>query len=218
MSLPNQNMEFTSLTPLPASDLNKIVENVESLEAGTGFTDNININTISEKTGAAGVTIDGCPIKDKLVVGGAAQGVANSSLDTTAGDLGGVWKDWTPTLTNLAGGTLNYAKYTQIGKTVHFRLQYTLGGAGVSGNVVITLPVTSIDYLTGNYDIGLANCADTGTGNFAGVIKWVSTTTARPLVIQSGGTYASYGALSSTVPFTWASTDILTISGTYEAA
>lgn len=39
MSLPNPGMSFTPFDPLPASDLNDIVENIEALAAGTGLND-----------------------------------------------------------------------------------------------------------------------------------------------------------------------------------
>lgn len=39
MSLPNPSMSFTPLDTLPASSLNDIVENIESLAAGTGLND-----------------------------------------------------------------------------------------------------------------------------------------------------------------------------------
>lgn len=37
MPLPNPGMSFTPLDPLPASDLNDMVENIESLADGSGF-------------------------------------------------------------------------------------------------------------------------------------------------------------------------------------
>jgi hypothetical protein len=37
MPLPNPSMSFTPLDPLPASDLNDLVQNIESLADGTGF-------------------------------------------------------------------------------------------------------------------------------------------------------------------------------------
>ena len=37
MGLPNTGMSFTPFDPLPASDLNDLVENIEALAAGTGF-------------------------------------------------------------------------------------------------------------------------------------------------------------------------------------
>lgn len=39
MSLPNPGMDFTALTVLPASDLDKMVQNIESLAAGSGLDD-----------------------------------------------------------------------------------------------------------------------------------------------------------------------------------
>ena len=39
MSLPNPDMSFTPFDPLPAGDLNDLVENIESLSGGTGFED-----------------------------------------------------------------------------------------------------------------------------------------------------------------------------------
>ena len=39
MALPNLGQVFTPFDPLPASDLNDIVENVEALAAGTGLND-----------------------------------------------------------------------------------------------------------------------------------------------------------------------------------
>lgn len=39
MSLPNPSMNFTPFDPLPASDLNDLVENIEALADGTGLND-----------------------------------------------------------------------------------------------------------------------------------------------------------------------------------
>lgn len=39
MSLPNPGMSFTPLDPLPAADLNDMVENIEALADGTGLDD-----------------------------------------------------------------------------------------------------------------------------------------------------------------------------------
>ena len=40
MGLPNPSMNFTPLDPLPASDLNDLVENIEALADGSGIDDN----------------------------------------------------------------------------------------------------------------------------------------------------------------------------------
>lgn len=72
---------------------------------------------------------------------------ANNIADILANAFG-VWKDWTPTIsygggtTNPTSNTKNYAKYIQIGKTVHFSLSYSVVKG--SGNRTLTgysLPV-----------------------------------------------------------------------------
>ena len=51
MALPNLGQVFTPFDPLPASDLNDIVENVEALAAGTGLND---ASVTAEKTAFGG--------------------------------------------------------------------------------------------------------------------------------------------------------------------
>jgi hypothetical protein len=185
------------------------------------------MDVIDEETGAAGVTIDGMPIKDKLVVGGAAQGIANSSLSTTAGDIGGAWTSWTPTWTNLAVGTggnaFNTGYYVRIGKTIHFHGTATLGtsGASVSGFPSFSLPVTAstnaANALT-SLPIGLARVQDTGTTGFAGYVALTNTTTAAVIVYSATTTYLEVLAPGTNVPMTWTAGDGIRYSGTYEAA
>jgi hypothetical protein len=146
--------------------------------------------------------------------------IKNADLSITSGEPGGVWKSWTPTFTNLSGGTLNYAKYTQIGKTVHFRFKYTLGGAGVSGSVTFSLPVNlNADYnSTADYIHGTASLFDFGTASYIGVIRWASSSTLTIRALNAALSYAAGGDLSSSVPHTWANTDVIQVTGTYEAA
>ena len=54
MSLPNPGMSVTSNTPALASDINDIIENVESLANGTGL-DNGSISTAKLTTAAAAI-------------------------------------------------------------------------------------------------------------------------------------------------------------------
>jgi len=55
MSLPNPSMNFTPFDPLPASDLNDIVENVEALAAGTGLDDSSIVKAKLEKPHRSGL-------------------------------------------------------------------------------------------------------------------------------------------------------------------
>lgn len=164
-------------------------------------------------------------ILEGLQDGSALTGIGNANLATTAGDIGGAWKTWTPVFTGLSGGTIAYARYTQIGKTVHFRMRYVLGGAGVSGSISMTVPVTA-DSSYGasgeNRDTisGTAVFRDTSAnltvlgGSFFGNNSNANVTI---YVGNSSGTYDTPNLTTSTIPFTWASGDSITVNGTYEA-
>lgn len=190
------------------------------------------VDTINESTGGNGVTVDGLNLKDgklntadSVVESSLTDGiVSNDKLKTGAGEPGGAWDTWNPTFTNLSGGTLNYAKYKEIGNKVSFRLKYTLAGAGVSGAVDFTLPVAmhSEIYANGWTPI-LSNVVfydDNTTARALGNIYSVSGEATKVLInnIAADGTQAVGRSLSSTVPFTWAANDLLLISGEYERA
>lgn len=132
------------------------------------------------------------------------------------------WQSWTPTWTNVSGGTLNFAKYIQIGKTVHFRLKYTLGGAGVSGPIVFSTPTSINSDLTApTLDTihGDSLMFDISGGTYViGTVQWASSTTVGLFCTNATVTYTRLEGVSSTVPFTWATGDVITAVGTYEAA
>lgn len=190
-------------------------------------------DTVSEYTSANGVTVDGLNIKDgklntnnSVVAANITSGIlTNSMLSTVSGELGGAWQSWTPTLSGMFtdGDWTKTCKYIQIGKTVFYRLHLTATDATpMAGGVntgIFTLPVTSVSYGTAvREDIG--HCAlndDTGS-LYTGTVLWASTTTANLYVHNSSGTYSVVGALSSTVPFTWTTSDVVYAQGFYEAA
>ena len=186
----------------------------------------LTVDTVSEFTAANGVTVDGLNIKDgKLNTANSVVAtnitdaiITNAKLSTTTGEIGGSWQDWTPTLTNLSGGTLNFAKYMKVGKTIHFRFYYTLAGAGISGAVTISPPVTMASGMDSTHPIGVGSLLDFGTLIYQGVVLAASTTAIGIRVNNASATYTTYTQLSSTVPFTWGATDAILISGSYEAA
>jgi len=190
-----------------------------TINAPTITNPTITVDTISEFTAANGVTIDGLNIKDSAIV--TSNSVPNNALSNT-GSFGSAWAwgDWVPTLTNLSGGTLTFAKFTQEGKTIKFRLKYVLAGAGVAGAVTFTLPVTAAtQYGTSNHQIGHGILDDGGATFYQGVCYLAASTTVATIrVLNASATYGTLTALSSTIPFTWASTDVIQIQGEYEAA
>ena len=146
--------------------------------------------------------------------------VTNAKFNTAAGELGGEWQDWTPTYTNLAGGTLNYAKYTKVGKTIEFRFKYTLGGAGISGGVTVSVPSNlNAGMVASNETINASVLyTNNGVGSFPGVVRWASSSTISLFASNASATYTSTTNTSSSVPFTWGTGDILSVAGSYEAA
>jgi len=150
------------------------------------------------------------------------EAVTNAKLKTGAGEPGGAWNDWTPSWTNVSGGTLNFAKYKQIGKTVHFYLKYTLAGAGVSGTPIFSVPVElNASYAVNLRDVlnGNAIFTDASASSYVpAVIVRASQTTVGLYNLNAASTYAVLHAPTSTTPFTWANGDTIYVSGTYEAA
>lgn len=147
--------------------------------------------------------------------------VPNNSLSNTgAFSSNWSWITWSPALTNLSGGTQSYAKYTQIGKKVSFRFKYTLAGAGISGSVSFTLPVTAhADYVSEDQPVNTTVFYDAGNNDYLGGLRFATATTVNLIVTNATGTYGTLATpLSSTVPFTWGSGDYITANGEYEAA
>lgn len=200
--------DYPALTTPDDNDQLVIEDNI------AGSTKNITREDFFKGSPLPADTVDTQSMQDEIV--------ENVKLATGAGEPGGVWDSWTPTFTNLSGGTLTYAKYKQVGKTVSFRIKYILGGAGVSGGVDFTLPVAeSSDYSTAIADLqpfGNAIFRDAGTSATAGYVVWSASGKAGIRVWNASTTYLSGSALSSTLPFTWASTDEINVAGTYEAA
>lgn len=187
----------------------------------------LTVDTISEFTSTNGVNIDGVNLKDGALNTNNSVVTANitdtavtpAKLQTGTG-ASWAWQTWTPTFTNLTGGTLNYATYIQTGKIVTFKLKYTLAGAGISGSVSFTTP-TGINP-TG-YSVGLDPINSTLLFTDAsvsvtriGTLVYASTTTLAMRYISATDT--SINALGVNAPFTWAISDIIYVTGSYEAS
>lgn len=131
------------------------------------------------------------------------------------------WQAWTPTWTNVTIGDLTVtARYIQIGKTVHGRINVDINiGNSWGNNVTFTLPVTAVSaYSSFRFaPIGDVTGHDSGTGVYHGAI-----------VLDASAASASVrwfvnpvGTEIQTTPdavFVEASGDNISISFTYEAA
>jgi hypothetical protein len=139
-----------------------------------------------------------------------------TSAVLTAAELntaGGAWTTYAPTYTNfsLGNGTLAAAKYEQIGRSVHVKVEIVLGStSSVTGLIGISLPVTGAS--SGADSCGMIT--ETGTGNKVAFVIW-STTRADLYYLDAA---AAITATSATVPHTWGDTDVFRFHFTYEAA
>ena len=120
----------------------------------------------------------------------------------------GAWSLYTPTWTNLTvgNGTVN-AAYSQVGKTVHFRVGILWGTTtSASGNWYPSLPVPVVP----------------GLGSFYPVSAWMfnsspSTFNSATFVLNTYIISATAGIVSGVNPWAWGVSDRVYINGSYEA-
>lgn len=125
---------------------------------------------------------------------------------------------WTAVTANPAIGNGTWAgAFQQIGKNIDFRVVITMGSTTTygTGQWRVALPVTPKSGVRWRFSD--CEALDTGTNQYscAGVWDSVSSTI---LIFRIGGGAAADSAVTSAAPFAWGSTDMLTISGRYEAA
>lgn len=131
----------------------------------------------------------------------------------------GEWTTYTPTTTNitLGNGSLT-ARYSVIGKTVHFYIVFTLGSTSAMGSdPIFTMPFTASSNV-GTTPIGVGEAVQTGVSSNTITVRPISTTQMRPLIENASGTYVFEDLITASVPFTWGNTHVLNFSGTYEMA
>lgn len=125
------------------------------------------------------------------------------------------WQSWTPTWTNVTVGDGTHASYYQRSNgRLFFKAKFTLGStSAITGTITLTVPVAAsvTDDLSG-FDVTLS---DTGTQTYLAKTLGASTTTTAIYAQNASGTYLTPTATSSTVPHTWANTDIISLSGVY---
>lgn len=112
---------------------------------------------------------------------------------TAANFPAGAWTTWSPTITSSAGTltstTVNLARYTKMGKTVHAYVSITVVTAGTgSGYLNFTLPVTAHSGLA----LGVSGREINNTG--VSVTGNLSSTTLMSLIKYDGSTFIANGA------------------------
>lgn len=187
------------------------------------------MTTVSLTLPSDGQTIDAADVNNPF---NAIAAVINGGVDSTNITAGGVtpnsltsgtgtgwaWSSWTPTLSGLFTDAkwTKTCTYTQIGKTVHFKMKLVANNTSPmagAGDAAFTLPVTAVSFAGGdkNYVCGSGGIYDSGTTLYNALPIITSTTGG---VIRT----AIAAAMSSTVPMTWTTSDEIVVAGTYEAA
>lgn len=129
------------------------------------------------------------------------------------------WSSFTPSWSGVTVGNGTNAGYkAYAGKTTILRVEFTLGStSAITGSVILTLPDTSVTHIL-RHPLGLVTFEDNGTNYYEGIMDWASTTTAVAAYFQVTGSIITRTALSSTAPFTWATSDKILITCMYERA
>ena len=208
----------TSLADLKGGTTNQVL-------AKNSNTD-MDFKWVADATGIPATIIDA---KGDLIAGTAADtaarlavGANDSILTAASGEAtglkyAGLSTSFTPSWTNVTvGNGTNVASYTQVGKIVTVRGKLTLGStSSITGQPQFTLPITAKD---ADGAPGLIEFGDFGVAGYLGHVYFPSTTVVNFWVTTVSGTYPSWTAVSSTVPFTFGTNDLICYRFTYEAA
>jgi len=143
-------------------------------------------------------------------VAGEAFTAAQANFINTGADTG----TYTPTLTGMAIGTggtpLNTASFCYIGGVLVVEGNIQFGTSGQTFPTAPTLTLPSGYTMTTFFSarpIGNATFNDSGSGGFAGRVFAATSSTVAFNAENAAGTHSSLVALSTTVPYTWASND-----------
>lgn len=129
------------------------------------------------------------------------------------------WTAYTPTGANLTLGNGTVAgAWARAGRLIHFRASFTLGSTSAVGTApTLSIPVA---YSSGNEleTFSLLLYDASATTRYHGATSPATTTTAALYALNASATYLTRTALTATIPFTWATSDVIIMSGFYESA
>ena len=136
----------------------------------------------------------------------------------TAAELntaGGAWSTWTPTIVSWTQGNGTVvAVYEQVGRTVNCFVSIVWGTTSSGFIATVSLPKTAARIES----IGAGYIGDSAVLGYPALVVVNTTTTVSIFAHNAAATYAAATAISATIPFTFATSDFVRFSLTYEAA
>ena len=144
--------------------------------------------------------------------------VAGATL--AAADLNAIGEAETWSVTFHSGVTVGngtlVAYYQQINDVVAYSFSFTLGStSAVTGNVRVSVPVAAQDLNELALGSQCTYWDNSASRTYYGQGQKYGTTSFRPYVYQANSTNVFGAALSSSNPFTWATSDVMTVGGVY---
>jgi len=154
---------------------------------------------------------------DKTYVAGDRIYAADANLYLT--HTGGAWNSYTPAFVGLTvGNGALTGKWYRSGRLITFKVRLAFGtSTTITAAVSASLPTAYADGTEVESFSGLMFDSSVNLRFQAMTFALTTTTFGIRALALSGGHLAQVD-LSATVPFTWATGDALTVSGTYEAA
>lgn len=200
---------------MPVVDLSSYHQNPGTTSDGTKF------NNLIDAVQAA---LNGI---DHNNIAGAA-GILGSQLAAAAGIVAAQltipYSSYTPTwgATGVApalGNGVSQGRYVQVGKLVHFMMDFNPGSTSTfgTGNYTFSLPVTASVAMQGA-PLGSIYAEDLSASAFSMAFPILASSTTfnmQYVATWPTGVQALYG---QTAPWTWATGDTIWVCGTYEAA
>lgn len=135
--------------------------------------------------------------------------------------LAPVFEDWTPTLSNITEGNGTVvARYAQVGDIVICYFSFQLGSTSAIGSSPAVSPPIAVasGYFNFGHNMGVAHFRDATSSNYVGYVRLEGDDDFRFQIATVSGTYPQEANISSTVPFTWTTDDVISFCSTYEAA
>ena len=129
--------------------------------------------------------------------------------------IGDPWTTYVPTYTGISaiGNAVVSAKYLQAGKLVIGEVKITMGSTTTFAAATLSISTPTTAIVAPNQAIGSAFLYDSSASAFRTGVVISQTAGATAIVVDNAA-----GAATNLIPWTWATSDIVTFAFTYEAA